>query len=86
MVGVQGDPLVQHLPADAQLRVTALEELQGDRCHMGLLATLNITCSPQPPALSFWGTHPGASPTACSLRIPVLWRSGSGDLTPVAQE
>lgn len=33
MVGVQGDPLVQHLPADAQLWVTALEELQGHRCH-----------------------------------------------------
>lgn len=33
VVGVQGDPLVQHLPADAQLRVAALKELKGDQRH-----------------------------------------------------
>lgn len=33
MIGVQGDPLVQHLPADAQLRVAALKELEGDQRH-----------------------------------------------------
>lgn len=37
VVGMQWDPPVQHLPADAQLRVAALEELEGNQDTMCVL-------------------------------------------------
>lgn len=66
MVGVQGDPLVQHLPADAQLRVAALEELEGDQRHHVHAAGVGTCqpCSTAPPVPSLLPFLSGA-PVAC---------------------
>lgn len=54
MICMQGDPLVQHLPADAQLRITALKELEGDqRNHVCATSEEPCqTCSTAPPVPS----------------------------------
>lgn len=96
MVGMQGDPLVQHLPADAQLWVTALQELQGDRCHMCvLLARGQPRCTaplvPNIPPFLF-GTHIEVPPHLHPCVLPPLhaaresqWSSGSGEQAAVPQ-
>lgn len=89
MVGVHRDPLVQCLPADAQLRVTALEELEGDQRRQGICcwrgAMLDSTSCPRPPALFFLSEppprcHPMFIPTSffhCMHEGEIwLWRSG----------
>lgn len=50
VIGVQWDPPVQHLPADAQLWVAALEELEGDHyvCAVARPAALSSTASLPP--------------------------------------
>lgn len=60
VVGVQRDPPVQHLPADAQLRVAALEELEGEQDTMRMLWQGQLH-SAAPPA-----SHP-------EVLGPLLW-------------
>lgn len=89
MVGVQGDPLVQHLPADAQLRVAALEELEGDRCQA--CAASKGPCQPRstaplvPSLLPFsFGAHTEVPPHIHPHVLPPLHAAGEsqscGDL------
>lgn len=60
VVGMQWDPPVQHLPADAQLRVAALEELEGNQDTMCVLWQGQLH-SAAPPA-----SHP-------EVLGPLLW-------------
>lgn len=94
MVGVQRDPLVQHLPADTQLQIAALKKLKGDQgtscmhCRRGPTpAVPHSTSHSQTPALL--QGHPMLIPLfflpCLQLEKPLLMRvrSGYGDLTPL---
>lgn len=82
MIGMQGDPPVQHLPADAQLRIAALEELEGDQRHHVRaagegLCQLCSTAPPVPSLLPFLFGAPGAvAPHVHPHVLPPLHAAG----------
>lgn len=83
VVGVQGHPPVQHLPADAQLWVAALEELEGEQRHHVRAGgkeqrqLCSAATRPQTPTLCFWGPCCAATPSAalCSSSTACRWRN-----------